>query len=551
MSAGGTGGSAGGGNDAGDASTCPAHCSADLHQVLDCNDAVLNVCPQDQGCDPGGSCVAACDAAVANGSTFGCSFYSAVPGALYGTRGSCFAALLTNVWTVPISITAELGGSSLSVGQIARTPVGRGQTISYASLTNGTLAPGKVAILFLSAYASGDGQQVPCPSGITPGVSAISEIDGTGTGSAFHITTTAPVAAYDIYPFGGAASTIPSATLLIPTSAWGKNYVAADAYRADPNLASVNGFPFVQIVALENNTNVTISPTADIVSGSGVAGTLQGQPHTYALNAGQVVQFMQPEELSGSPISADKPIGVWGGSSCMNIPVGTSACDSGHQELVPVSLLGHRYVGVAYRDRVTGVSESIPYTLVGSADGTTLTYDPAAPPGAPTTIGSGQTAEFLAGAPFVVQSQDAGHPFYVAAHMTGFANLASAPNNDGDPEYVTVVPLERYLSSYAFVTDPTYGTTHLVFTRAKGNGAIFNDVTLDCIGAVTGWRPVDRSDTVEYARVDLVTNGVPQGSCDAAVHTATSKTPFGITVWGWDSGVSYAYPAGMAVGSVK
>jgi hypothetical protein len=32
---------------------------------------------------------------------------------------------------------------------------------------------------------------------------------------------------------------------------------------------------------------------------------------------------------------------------------------------------------------------------------------------------------------------------------------------------------------------------------------------------------------------------------------AESDAPFGVTVWGWDTAVSYAYPAGMGVRSIN
>jgi hypothetical protein len=53
---------------------------------------------------------------------------------------------------------------------------------------------------------------------------------GTGIGSAFHITTSAPVVAYQIYPYGGGESKITGATLLLPTSVWDTNYIGVDGY---------------------------------------------------------------------------------------------------------------------------------------------------------------------------------------------------------------------------------------------------------------------------------------------------------------------------------
>jgi hypothetical protein len=81
------------------------------------------------------------------------------------------------------------------------------------------------------------------------------------------------------------------------------------------------------------------------------------------------------------------------------------------------------------------------------------------------------------------------------------------------------------------LTDPTYKNTHLVFTRAKQEDGTFKDVNLDCLGAVPGWQPIG-SGQYEFARVDLVVAGAPQGGCDNGVHTATSEGAFGLTVWG-------------------
>jgi len=199
----------------------------------------------------------------------------------------------------------------------------------------------------------------------------------------------------------------------------------------------------------------------------------------------------------------------------------------------------------------------VPWRMIGGVDGTTLTYSPAAPPGAPTTLALGQVAEFDAPGPFFVQSQGSDHPFYMSAHMTGWQVVAgNSADHRGDPEFVNIVPPEQYLSSYTFFTDPTYSETNLVLTRERKNGA-FADVSLDCSGTVTGWAPVDAADTIEYARVDLVTGNFQSvNGCNNGLHVATSMQPFGLVVWGWGSAatigfftqaVSYAYPAGASV----
>jgi hypothetical protein len=529
--------------------SCAVHCSGDLHQLVDCNDKVVLTCPDDKACAPDGSCKEPCAGAAENQSTIGCEFYSLPPSPETETAGSCFAALVANTWKTPVGVQVEYKGQPLDVSGLLRVPVGSGAAITYEPAPNNELAPGQIGILFLSqGGAPGEPFFVPCPVGVTPGIQTDPAVFSTSYVDAFHVKTTAPIVAYDIYPYGGASSFVSSATLLVPTPAWGTNYIAADAYPEDPNLAPFGGLPFIQIVASVDGTQVTIDPKAAIDGGNGVQPAAAGQSATYTLAKGQALQLLQGAELAGSPITADHPISVWGGSGCMNIPVGSFACDSGHQQLVPVSALGHEYAAVRYRDRDPGSNESVPWTLIGAADGTTLVYDPAPPAGAPATLGVGQVAQFDASDPFTVKSQDDQHPFYVAGHMTG---AAAASGNEGDPDYVNVVPPQQWLPYYLFLTDPTYSNTNLVFVRQKAPDGTFKDVKLDCAGVLGGWQPIGGGGNYEYARVDLRVSGQPQGNCENGVHTAESAMPFGLTVWGWDVTVSYAYPAGMSTQKIN
>jgi hypothetical protein len=203
----------------------------------------------------------------------------------------------------------------------------------------------------------------------------------------------------------------------------------------------------------------------------------------------------------------------------------------------------------------------VPWRILGVVDGTTLSYVPEAPAGAPTTLNSGQVVDFEAGAPSLVRAQDDKHPFYMASYMsTWIAYDPTYLDARGDPEFVNVVPTAQYLNAYTFFTDPTYPETNLVVVRKKGDKG-FADVTLDCAGPLTGWTPL--GDAYEWTRTDLVRHDFePQGSCDNGRHVMSSDAPFGLTVWGWGSAetggygpldptytqsVSYAYPAGAGV----
>jgi hypothetical protein len=72
-------------------------------------------------------------------------------------------------------------------------------------------------------------------------------------------------------------------------------------------------------------------------------------------------------------------------------------------------------------------------------------------------------------------------------------------------------------------------------------------VTLECIPApLTGWQPIGSSG-YQFTRIDVQVAGAAVGGCSNGLHTLSSTAPFGVTVWGFDQYVSYAYPAGASV----
>jgi hypothetical protein len=578
----GSGGSSGagfgdGGNDAGnlvgDSGTVGAcggpHCSSDLRNVVDCNGNVVKTCPPNEGCY-GTSCEAACQAAADNKTSIGCDYYAVDPDiitGLGGGAGGCFTAYIANTWDTPITINVSYGGMTLDPSKFTYIPTGSGQNVQFAPIANATIPAGEVAIAVLADLPganAGPGLKITCPSSVTP---AITNVDaaahGTAIGSAFHITASAPVVAYDIFPFGGGQSALTSATLLLPTSAWDTNYVAVTAMSY--GLGPIDE-PFVEVVAQHDGTQVTINPVAAIAGGPNVPAGPQGKATTYTINSGQVLQFTQDAALDGSILQSNFPIGVWGGKTGLSI--GACCDDSAHQQIPPVRALGSEYVGVRYRNRYDGQEESPPWRIIGAANGTVLSWDPVAPSGAPTTLSLGQVVQFDSNGPFTVSSQDAQHPFYVSAHMTGAATYdpgqqmppTGSDDGRGDAEFVNVIPPAEYLQSYVFFTDPTYPETDLVIVRVKGNNG-FQDVTLDCAGTLSGWQPVGAGGKYEYTRFDLVTgNFQGTGNCNNGRHEMKSAAPFGVTVWGWGSAatgdmthgfysqyVSYAYPAGAGV----
>ncbi len=533
----------------GSGGSCAATCSTDLKDVIDCNGVLVETCEVDRACLAGACTDDPCGAAEAQQATFGCDYWAVKPDMILG--GACFAVFVANTWDAPVHIELFRGGTVVPQSSYIKIPQGQGQGLTYGPYDPvAGLPEGEVAIVFISDTT---GSFAPCP--IPPSDSTDPWTYGTGTGQAYNIRTDRPVVAYSMMPFGGGTAAATSASLLLPTNVWSENYIGVNAYTK--SVAVADAQPSLNVLAAEDNTAVTILPKVAIVGGGGLAAAAANTPVTYMLNAGQYLQITQTAELTGSPIQADKPIGVWGSATCLSVPVDAVACDSAHQQIPPVTALGNKYVGVRYRNRTSATSEEAPpWRIVGAVDGTTLTWSPAAPAGAPTSLNLGEVVEFMSPGPFVIESQDADHPFYVAQYMTGLSFIASA-TNEGDPEWVNVLPADQYLDRYVFFTDPTYSETSLVVVRPRDAMGNFQDVDLDCAGVLTGWQAVGE---YEYARIDLVTGNFQSvGNCSNGRHEMTSAAPFGVTVWGWGSSiaspstvaVSYAYPAGASVRAIN
>jgi IgGFc binding protein len=534
-----------------DAPSCLFQCSLDGRSVIDtCTGSVVETCRPELACGAG-LCQTPCAAAAADKSSNGCEFYLQVPPSSLSTAPSCYAAYLVNPSTQPIEISLELDGKEIDISKaIFRMSPGD------ASLTphTGPIPPNESVALFLSdgdptvPLPSANSHFVPCPEGVVATTIVRSILSGTARGSAFHLKTTVPAAVSTIYPFGGAKSYAPTATLILPVASWAKQHILVNGWELGRG-------PSAQVLASEDDTDVTILPTRAIEGGKDVAGTPARVPVTYRLGKGQFLQLLQGQELTGSIVTSNKPTSTIGGNACAAIPADHYFCDIAAQQIPAFEQWGSEYVGVGYRPRLGNEHEAVPYRIVAARDGTRLDYDPAVPPGAPTTLSAGELATFYSGTgdAFVVRTQDVDHPIYLSAHMTGGAGDSSEGSGYvgwGDPEFVNVVPAGQYLNAYSFYADPTYSETSLVVVRAKTRGE-FKDVWLECAGNLTGWTPVGTRGEYEFVRVDLSRNKGPGDTfgtsvCQYGLQRMRSEGPFTATIWGWDAYASYAYPGGMA-----
>ena len=404
-------------------------CTADLQATVDDQGNIVEQCPPDKGCLEG-ICVPACEAAAASKGSIGCEYYVPYPPFYQNNTspnsydGACHAMFVANTWGRHAQLTANYGGQSYDVTSFARIPSGVAQATQYMPLPALGLPPGEVAVLFLShkpGAAHSLGSSLECP--ITPAVTIDTAAHNSGVATAFEVISDTPITGYDIMPYGGAQSYLPSASLLYPRTAWGTNYYAIAP--ANPSL----GQQWLLVVGTADNTTVEIVAPVTLPAGTGVPAATANTLTPITLGAGELVQWMGADP-SGSVLQSSAPIGVWGGNTYLRVPSATSsgggAQDSAHQQIPPISALGSEYVGGGVVSRLSSLSpESVPYRLLGVVDGTQLTWDP--PVGsAPATLDAGQVVEMETASLVRVSSQDEDHPFAFSQYMPGCPGVTIA-----------------------------------------------------------------------------------------------------------------------------
>lgn len=476
-----------------------------------------------------GECVLLCDQAAETRSTVGCE-YIAVDMANY--HEGCFVVIVSNVQaegTAVVTVEDE-----------------QGTVLDFPGFgTQRDVAPQELAVLVITG-TSGQCSLTPArPNAVTIST-------GLQPGSVFVIRSTLPVVAYQINPYEAANVHTTDASLLIPRPALGNQYVAATYEGLSGYLSPAT----ISVVAAEDNTQVTVSPTAAVAAGGPVPGG--STPFNVSLNALEHLQITAQNDLdlTGTVITSDQPVAVFSGGACAYIPPGKVACDHLEEQMPPVKVWGWTYVAAFPPRRAT---ENTFWRIFAAIDGTQLNFNPLNQ--YDQVINTGDVLELDVDTSFVVESvptspdaTDA--PILVLNYIKGCEETGLESGTDcgtlanlaGDPAMVLSVAVEQYLDNYVFMADPTYSYNYVVVVRTSPTQVIH----LDCLDPI----PESKFETVagDYARavVTLASEtGQPDGTCTSGAHWIWSDDPFGIWVYGYYFATSYGYPGGMNLAQIN
>lgn len=243
-----------------------------------------------------------------------------------------------------------------------------------------------------------------------------------GTGvrdSGFKVVSADPIAGY----FVNRAGFSTDMTYLFDSTALGTSYVVA---------SQGGGFgegSQVAIHATENNTVVTFKP----VGAAQVSVTLQaGETYKYAGGT---------TNLTGSFVSSDKPVAVFGGHSCAQVPAGITFCDTLLEQMIPTDKLSKSYALTASQGSALAVTRSDLVRVIATENGTEVKVNGVIV----ATLAAGSFHEFSL-ASNTGATVEASAPVMVAQYLTGGGGANT------DPAMSMVPGSDTWLKSYRLST---------------------------------------------------------------------------------------------------
>ena len=392
------------------------------------------------------------------------------------------------------------------------------------SLIVGNVSTDQTASVQLYFVPNGGGAEQPqggpvnvAPSGTHTFTMDNAQIESVTTirkGGVYRVESDLPLVAYLHSPIGSQATN--DASMLLPEHALTGNYVIASY----PGTFPTHYPSYFTAIATENGTTLNMVAGIATAGGGGVPALAKGDAADIALDRYDtlnVVVSVNYTDLSGTIISADKPVWVAGATECGNVPMyPTTYCDHLEEVSIPLEYWGDTYVGAHAPTR----GNETYYWRVYSGDAAVTVDTAPAQPGFPVTLDKGEYYQFGTKESFIFTADG---PFMPVQYLEGQNGGAGT----GDPSMYQMVPTEQFLSSYAFVTGTNYNQHYAQIIRPVGGA----DVLVDG-DTVTGYYTVGDYEVADW-------------SISEGAHFATSADPFGVIQIGYTPVTSYAYPGGL------
>ncbi len=230
-------------------------------------------------------------------------------------------------------------------------------------------------------------------------------------------------------------------------------------------------------------------------------------------------------DLTGTQIAADKPVSVFGGHKCTNVPANVAACDHLEEALFPVQTLANEYVVVPpVQVPNNALAKAQMVRIIATEADTDISFQP--------DIGLDQNlalaGQFLQLDLNTQQFMVTGSKkIMVVQYMVG----QNAGFGTSDPAMVQAVTPAQFRTDYLFHAAPTW-VANFVDIIAP-NGAT---VSVDGVNVVN-WAAI--------AATGFSVAHVPLSNAGNGNHTVDANQKVGISVYGVQNAGSYWYPGGL------
>ena len=345
-------------------------------------------------------------------------------------------------------------------------------------------------------------------------------------------------------------------------------YIAASIL-GDSGTVSQNKDSVVLIIGTENNTEIILEPS--VIIGHFFAPVVTGRqfiPNTPVHFRTVTIQRFQTfylqvrgGDISGTRIIANKPISVFSGHECANVPLASEPCDILIEHLQPIDLWGTEVVTVPLKTRSGDVLKifasqasttvNVAYTNINSSivtsDSFTLGRNGFRELGATSRGVKGAIADFA-----LIQSNNPIAVFQFSRSYLTDDNVIS------DPFMLSVPPCEQYRNMYAVATAPFNETfegtvsgrvAYVNYTNIAVSAEYFNASLI-----TVNNNPIDASDFRPIKRADNSIWGYgAQLLLDEGAQVISHSDPnaaLSVTMYGFSNQMSWGYAGGTGLAFV-
>ena len=257
------------------------------------------------------------------------------------------------------------------------------------------------------------------------------------------------------------------------------------------------------------------------------------------LNRMETFLWQSTSDVTGIRVASNRPIVVYSGHRCANIPAGAGYCDYITEQVPPTAIWGRNFMSASYYGRSSGefyrilASESSTNVTVNCSTYSAIqTYNLALP---------GSWQEFSTpDMSFCSISSD--KPLLVMQF-----SLGSSLDGVGDPFMMMITPVEQYSNNYVFNVLPQFSTNFITLYVTPEDFEPQDIIVDDNDLENATWTSVYCFDTTVCGYITYVTLSPGEHQLyhrDVSAH-------IGVSAYGFNQDNSYGYPGGLQLVPVQ